>query len=401
MGQTVKYLFAPLLLAVLLPVGGCRVPALPAKVQGSVLTYYAPQGRIRGVTTTLNRVMEMPPRISGISRHSKSGRVCITAPERMGSSVSLLLNSFDTAYDYLQAMGIHPLPDITLQLIPSATLPAKWTALLKDGHLYTDFYCTADYVVTQAGRFNRLNNSVATQYLGTLHELIEIALLYGDGARIGYGRSAKARWLREGIATYLAERVIKLSFVCNPFEGSKYEQKYYYASELRSRVLKWRENSEFAGKRGYAASLGIMYALYEATGRQFPRCFLSELSERAAKGEPSAPETVLAHMLNCPVSDFLESIRRPLPRLKPAKNGRKLIIPQGFTSPDAPGLRAGDIILSIDGHSIPSQLELDEVLWQVGMKDEVLITIDRHGQRISVLCRPIAWKFKRNAGGLK
>lgn len=368
----------------------CTIPPkakMPETMHGATLEFSTEKGRLKQVRTTVNKVGAVPERNFKAQKHSPDGNVVLYFSPEFEPQADILLDYFVFAYKYITDMQIRPLASMRLAFIQEAQTPAKWRGVLVDGTLHCDIYYTGTHAVKEVGKWKRLDDFVASQLLGIFHELIEAAFMFGDGVAIGYGDESKLRWLREGLSTYLAEQSLKRFFVCNPFKGSQLEHKYHYVSQMGAELLDWRETSGAGWERGYAASLGLMGAAYDATGGRFPSRFLGALAQSGTH-DSNQCVSEMEKVLGCSVRQFISSIRRPLPDLICAEKLGRLAIPTSYSTADAPGLKPRDEILAVNGRRITTHFEMDETLWGAGALEEFIISVKREDEVLDVLCRP-------------
>ncbi len=381
MGVFGRTLTAVLALA-LAAAAGCGTAGRSAAREGAaVLVFHAERGRLSWIRTTMNRAGPEVPMTGEVSAAVPGvpGAAVHSSPEDARGAAALA-EWLGGAYAFFRRFGFDGLPAVELDVRRTPSLPSEWRASLEEGRLRAPLFCTSGAPVRTAGRWKRLDDAAAAQLLGIFHELLERAMLFGGGPRLKDGR---LRWLREGLATFLPARALDEAFVCDPFRGSKLETKYYYATAYGAKLLRWTERKGVSWNAAYAASLGFMYAAYEATRGRFPVRFLAGLKEGRE------PRALLAEVLGCDPARFAASIRRPVPGLLPAAGEEGLRVPDGFESADVPGLKVGDVLLSVDGRRVTTQRELDEALWRAGAKEEFIITVRRAGAVLDLPCMPV------------
>jgi len=382
-------------LVTLLAAGGCNLlqPSKPpAELKTASVAYSTDGSRLEGIKTTLNDDTAPPsPPADYLRLGDERTAVCIAPSFREDGET--LLDYLRKSLEYLQGMSILGIPALTVHVHHADSLPRNWVSRLAGERLTFELFFRADTLFTKSGRWTRMDDGAASQLLGTFHELVEMSLMYGRGARIPYGNDEKARWLREGIATYLAEQTLRRCFVCNPYLGSRLSDKYYYATKFGAKLLQWKEASGGSWNEAYGASLGFVSAAYDGTGGKFPREFLRNLAEASDSDATVNIMALLDECLGCTAAEFAASVRRPLPELLPESADNKLKVPAGFAGcPDAPGLAAGDEIIAVDGKRVFYPYDLDEELWKAGAKDSFNISIRRHDAAIDVVATPIGFR---------
>ncbi|GAB4154461.1 MAG: hypothetical protein Kow00107_04550 [Planctomycetota bacterium] len=386
--DTMRWTLTALLITAVL-LSGCVNPfeaPIPEEVTSARLEYVSAKGRLLHVKTVLNAEAPSLPPYEGVTFTSESA--ALTLSEADSPFGPELLDYFDRSYAFFSALRIGPLPRLNITILHASELPSKWEGALGNNRLDTVLYYTGDKPIVPAGKWKRLDGDLGIQLVATWHELVEVSLIYGSGMRIPLGDEQRLRWIREGLATYLGARTIDSLYLCRMFKGSQLEFKYYYAGEMGADILKWRESRGGLWNRGYAASLGLMYAFNAATNGAFPRDFCQRC---AAEKRETADEIyeLLEELLGMPLEVFIDSVRRPLPDLMPERNSVRLTVPsKNFVYSDAPGLKPRDEFLSIAGMPVNNLQELDSALWEAGRSERFMITVRRNGESVQVPCTP-------------
>ncbi|MDH7482914.1 MAG: PDZ domain-containing protein [Armatimonadota bacterium] len=236
---------------------------------------------------------------------------------------------------------------------------------------------------------------------GIAHELTEASMLaslsrrelfLGDYCIFGGGLVNETRWFRDGVSELAGEILNRELF------GEEYQPPtdiYAELSRIRELLLDWNNCEEYtANERAYyLASLGLIHELTNRYGDYV----IAQIVEAASKHRYINGSTLLRAVNKITGTDLKEFLRTYQPTwlgIETVDAGQKVKIAAVYSGGPAEkwGLKAGDIITSVDGQHVPSSAWLVHYIAARRPRERISVEVERAGvsskYRLMVVSKP-------------